>query len=161
LYNIVFEEGAGHWLHAPAGGGVKDAGEPDLHVPVVSQPDTTDTLPGLIEPEAGESTTPDAVTTVEPRHSGHMHTPSKVLLDSRNLQAEEAAAKAACEPWAVSTTKKKSRAVAALTTTTVSVPQSYQEAMRHPEVWTAPTQKEYTMLVSRETWDLVDKHEHC
>ncbi|KAF7373193.1 Reverse transcriptase Ty1/copia-type domain-containing protein [Mycena sanguinolenta] len=74
--------------------------------------------------------------------------------------ADEAAARAAREPWAMGTGKPtKTRANVALSTQSAPVPQSYQEAMEHPEVWMDPMQKEFVSLVGRETWELVDKPE--
>jgi hypothetical protein len=100
-----------------------------------------------------------AVTTVAPRRSVREHVPSKALQNSRASQADEAIAKAAHEEWAIGLPpkSKKSRANVAFTTTTALVPQNYREAMEHPEVWMAPTQKEYATLVGRETWVLVDQ----
>jgi transposase InsO family protein len=159
--DVVFEEGIGHWSRSPAGGDLEIAG--DTHVPVDSESDSTDALPPSDTGEADAGAVvpdPELVTvmTVAPRRSGCEHAPSKALQDSCKSQANEAHAKAAGEKWAVGLPPKpkKSRANVAFTISTAVVPQNYREAMKHPEVWMAPTQKEYATLVGRETWVLVD-----
>jgi hypothetical protein len=118
-HDVVFEEGTGHWSRAPAGGDVDGAGVDDiLHAPIPSHIEPTDApatsddgndTPSVPVPDAPEP---------ELRCSAHMHAPSKALQDSCASQAEEAAAKAAHEPWARGDGKpaKKPQAVAALNT---------------------------------------------
>ncbi|KAF7345159.1 Retrovirus-related Pol polyprotein from transposon TNT 1-94 [Mycena sanguinolenta] len=163
--DVVFEEGAGHWSRAPAGGELElelagDTEDEISHAPVTSTSDNAD-LPPAGEPEVdavSEPNVPD-VTTVALRRSGRTHAPSTALQDSLASQADEAAAKAAREPWAMGTGKprKKTRANVAFSIQSAPVPQNYQEAMEHPEVWMEPMQKEYASLVGCETWVLVDK----
>jgi hypothetical protein len=50
----------------------------------------------------------------------------------------------------------RARAAAAFSISTSAVPKNFMEAMQHPEVWMAPMEKEYRLLVGREVWVLVD-----
>ncbi|KAF7371604.1 Reverse transcriptase Ty1/copia-type domain-containing protein [Mycena venus] len=150
--DVVFEEGVGHWSRTTTGGVLEDAVEAPInsHAPVVPNPDVIVTD----ETDAGRSTPKPESAVVQPRRSGRTRNPSKALQDSLASQAEDAAARDAGEDWATST-KQPARAVSAFTASTI-VPKNYQEAMKHPEVWMAPMEKEYTMLIGREVWVLVD-----
>jgi hypothetical protein len=159
--DIVFKEGAGHRSRAPAGGDTEVAGvDENSHALVPAVPNLADPP----TPSSDDNPVPDtpilAAPEPEVRHSTRSHAPSKALQDSRESQAEEAAAKAPCEPWARGDSKaRKLRAVAALnilTVSTASVPKNYQQAMMSPEVWMPPMQKEYTALIGHKTWTLVD-----
>ncbi|KAJ7806249.1 hypothetical protein B0H14DRAFT_3882437 [Mycena olivaceomarginata] len=59
---------------------------------------------------------------------------------------------AAREEWVIGLPpkSKKSRANVAFTTTTMLVPKNYREAMKHPEIWMAPTQKEMLWAIAVE-----------
>jgi hypothetical protein len=86
-----------------------------------------------------------------PRRSARAHVPSKSIQDSLESQAAGA-------DWATArkTPNLRARATVAFNVSTSAVPKNFREAMEHPVVWMAPTEKEYGSLVGRQVWVLVD-----
>lgn len=97
------------------------------------------------------------------RHSTRGHIPSRRYLESAEYGDREQTVHDRGEEWSTDTpvTENPLALIAqnpyafAATSGELWVPQSYKQAMKQAELWQAPMEKEYKMLVDKGCWELV------
>ncbi|GAW05279.1 Gag-Pol polyprotein [Lentinula edodes] len=96
------------------------------------------------------------------RHSGRGHIPSQRYLDSEEYRARESAANDKGEAWSTDepaeeqplTLIAQTPFAFAATSGDLWVPQSFKQAMKQPDLWTEPMEKEFCMLMNKDCWEL-------
>lgn len=123
---------------------------------------TTDSIP---EHEAahGELPTQDKPPEQTVRRSERGHVPSRRYLDSAEYGERERVAQTRGEDWSTESAPDESPIALivqnpyafAATSGDLWVPQTFKQAMKHPDLWMEPMEREFKTLRAKDCWNLV------
>lgn len=138
--NIIPEQLDGDQRAIPA--------EPQMGIPQPLEPQ----LPQPLQPPQPAPT----------RHSGRGHIPSQRYIDSEEYRTRESAANDRGEAWSTDepaeqqplTLIAQTPFAFAATHSDLWVPQSFKQAMKQPDLWTEPMEKEFRTLTNKDCWEL-------
>ncbi|KAH7873928.1 uncharacterized protein C8R40DRAFT_1171847 [Lentinula edodes] len=106
--------------------------------------------------------------TVPTRRSERGHVPSRRFIESEEYEGREEAARRNGEQWSTDQLANEPSPLAlisqnryafAATSGELWVPQTYKQAMRRPDLWFTPMEREFNMLLDKDCWELVHSQE--